>query len=333
MSAIDLHELTDIKIKEEVVYTIAQMRVYRCKYSENKNCKIEITAKQELLPSERIPFKRYEHFSDGCCCSDVKTEAINDLEIHKLEAIPMDLESSHSLESAVYESSAEQFDSNLINAENLSSSGTVKTPISKEERPLNVESSKTVTSLPVNPAFYCQHCDKHFTTKNYLTRHVATRHSASPPAFACRQCNKVFTLKSNLIKHIKTSHLATPPTYQFLHCDKVLSAKNCLRRHIQVLHASQKPAIPCPQCGKHFTHKDQLTKHVKTYHSINPPAFSCPQCKIVFLHKHNLKRHIKAKHSGLPPTFPCPHCDKFYTKKGILNIHIQYMHSDNLKQM
>ena len=87
-------------------------------------------------------------------------------------------------------------------------------------------------------------------------------------AFTCNYCNKNFSQKNNLKRHIKSKHEATN-----LRCDKceyTTDRLDCLKRHIESKHYQNK--IKCPECSVEFGRKDSMEKHKKEYHPKDPLA-------------------------------------------------------------
>ena len=81
-------------------------------------------------------------------------------------------------------------------------------------------------------------------------------------AFTCNYCNKNFSEKSNLKRHIKSKHEVTN-----LRCEKCefkTDRIDFLKRHIESKHYQNK--IKCPECSVEFGRKDSMEKHKKIYH-------------------------------------------------------------------
>jgi hypothetical protein len=79
--------------------------------------------------------------------------------------------------------------------------------------------------------FGCDMCEKRFTWKTSLTRHLRT-HTGEKP-FACEVCDKRFSVKSSLTAHLRT-------------------------------HTGEKP-FACDMCEKRFSWKNSLTWHLRTH--------------------------------------------------------------------
>ena len=80
--------------------------------------------------------------------------------------------------------------------------------------------------------------------------------------FQCDQCDKVFSKKGHLDRHIKTIHMGMKEESQPCpHCGKVFSTKSSLEPHIMMVHQGMRKK--CPECGKVLS---DLWKHMRTMH-------------------------------------------------------------------
>ncbi|PSN31453.1 hypothetical protein C0J52_19055, partial [Blattella germanica] len=131
-----------------------------------------------------------------------------------------------------------------------------------------------------NRPFQCKICNKSFTRKNNLNRHMIIHTSNRP--FQCEICNKSFTRKSDLNRHMIT-HTSKRP-FQCEICSKSFSQKSYLSTHV-ITHISN-CSFPCDICSKSFTRKDSLSAHMFTHTSNRP--FQCEICNKSFTQKSDL---------------------------------------------
>ncbi|XP_057695201.1 gastrula zinc finger protein XlCGF26.1-like isoform X2 [Corythoichthys intestinalis] len=189
-------------------------------------------------------------------------------------------------------------------------------------------SLKRKTKRTVGKPFPCSTCNKRFswktdlerhmhthterfTEKGYLNKHTETHNREKP--FACSLCDKRYVTKANLIVHTRT-HTGDKP-FPCTLCDKRFSQKNDLERHKRT-HTGEKPFV-CTCCGKGFTDKGKLKRHTSIYTGEKP--FACTLCKRRFSLNCNLKKH-QLTHTGEKP-FVCTSCGKRFAEKGNLKKH------------
>ena len=86
-------------------------------------------------------------------------------------------------------------------------------------------------------------------------------------SFTCSQCNKSFSSKQNLEKHLDSVHLKLKP-FNCNQCDKSFPSKQNLDRHTDTVHLKIK-AFECTKCNESFSLKHHLKSHVHAIHT-NP---------------------------------------------------------------
>ena len=169
-------------------------------------------------------------------------------------------------------------------------------------------------------AFKCSLCDKAYTERKTLQRHVEAIHKKIK--HACYQCDKSFTQKRVLLQHLRTVHTNVNrracPT-----CGQTFTQKGHLDRHIREVHQKLKPH-KCDECGKEFGQRQNLKTHTKTVHQGVKPH-KCNECGKEFGEPQNLKRHTDTVHQGLKP-FACQICGKTFGHKHNMNRHVKAVH-------
>ncbi|XP_057685397.1 zinc finger and SCAN domain-containing protein 2-like isoform X3 [Corythoichthys intestinalis] len=159
--------------------------------------------------------------------------------------------------------------------------------------------------------FSCSHCDKTFTTKEHLIKHMNTLTEEKP--YVCTFCGKRFGRKGTLKIHIRTH--TGEKTFVCSVCDKRLRTKQALTSHTRT-HTGEKPFV-CTFCGKRFGRKEALKRHTREHTGEKP--FVCTFCGKRFGQKEALKRHTMT-HTGEKP-FICSLCDKKFCTKQALTRH------------
>ena len=109
-------------------------------------------------------------------------------------------------------------------------------------------------------------------------------------SFSCNQCDKLFTLREQLTRHV-TIHTGEKP-FTCMWCQKTFRFHNSLKTHERT-HTGEKP-YNCKDCTKSFTQLYSLKVHERIHSGERP--FPCSQCKKCFKEKADLKRH-KLVHS------------------------------------
>merc|ERR1712242_277433 len=98
--------------------------------------------------------------------------------------------------------------------------------------------------------FQCQICEKSFTLKRSLTRHISTMHKESNTTrvhegkkdFRCQICEKSFTLKASLNRHIRTVHEGIKD-FDCHFCEKAYTDRRSLKRHVATVHEGKSVSI------------------------------------------------------------------------------------------
>ncbi len=189
--------------------------------------------------------------------------------------------------------------------------------------------------------FTCTLCDKSFSCKAYLTRHVKFVHEKLKP-FPCTLCNKSFAYDSDLSRHVKRIHEKLKP-FSCTLCNKSFGYKNILSKHVKQVHQKQ-TLFSCTFCERSFSQKVSLTGHINAVHKKLKP-FSCTLCDKSFGYSSVLSKHIKEFHEKLSSSgtilqdlsknidadkklknLSCTLCDKSFDCDRDLSQHIDIEH-------
>lgn len=189
--------------------------------------------------------------------------------------------------------------------------------------------------------FQCRHCDKTYTQKNNLFRHMREDHDKLEKPTNCQVCGKEFYNFRKLHQHSRChsgkpyecticykrfSQVAHVQSHMFTHtgerpyqchlCDKSFSKSFNLKIHI-VRHKGEKQ-FKCPTCSTEFFTHGELEKHLRIHTAERP--YSCVTCGKRFKQNGHLKKHILS-HTGQKP-YKCTICQKDYVNSSHLKKHV-----------
>ena len=158
-------------------------------------------------------------------------------------------------------------------------------------------------------------CDRPSRLKLHEVTHTKVK------AFKCTVCDKSFTKKGGLTKHIKSIH-TKESKYQCQSCDKIFNLRSNLFRHLKTVHDKIKSFV-CDQCGKKFGRNGHLTRHMRIH--TNDKPYKCSFCEKSFTQLYSLKSHQITNHTGQFPHL-CKFCPKGFMVPGKLRKHVEKFH-------
>ena len=134
-------------------------------------------------------------------------------------------------------------------------------------KPYIKREKKNSGDKPSKEPVQCPTCQKSFTRKYHLDRHLV--HTSCNPGnivkeeFACEVCGKSFSRIDNLRMHLR-AHLGQKPRnrdFQCPYCEKSFYGSSLLNIHVRT-HTREKPYLcDWESCGKGFPSSGALTKH------------------------------------------------------------------------
>lgn len=167
--------------------------------------------------------------------------------------------------------------------------------------------------------FSCNVCSKQFKAaqnlKAHLELHVAVQTGEMYP---CDICEKSFTMRRGLARHIRNVHTEENKCVFCDICDGAYSSKKKLAEHM-ISHSANRP-WSCEECGKSFHQASQLRAH-ELNHQAESPQLECDICYKRFRRPHDLKRHIQLHIET--PQFICTRCTRIYQSQSGLAKHLK----------
>lgn len=165
-------------------------------------------------------------------------------------------------------------------------------------------------------AYQCDNCDKYFTRKHHLRRHMTTH--TDERAFACTQCDKKFRRADHLKIH--ENHHANVKPHVCPHCQQSFSRAEHVRRHISCRHDKKIGTFACSKCDHVATTEKDLNRHEKTHAEV---SFACKTCDEKFPTKTKLADHTKKHISYSERPFLCSECGLRFIRNDYLVIHMR----------
>ena len=123
--------------------------------------------------------------------------------------------------------------------------------------------SQHIKSVHCQPKFSCKECDKIFTRKDSLAKHINAIH-LKIQKFNCQSCHFKSNQKSNLERHILRKHSPNSTEYACNQCDYRTKIKYVLQSHIESKHFEQN-LFKCDLCGKAYAESSNLIKHKRKH--------------------------------------------------------------------
>lgn len=167
----------------------------------------------------------------------------------------------------------------------------------------------------------CPLCNTHCSDKVTLLEHLSNHRENGTSgqlflkSFSCSQCEKVFTSKVHLRRHMVFHTIERP--FKCSVCDKGFKRKVGLKSHM-IIHSGEKP-FKCSVCEKSFNQKTNFQAHIKIHTGEKP--FVCSVCEKGFILKCSLDVHMRT-HTGERP-FTCSVCDKRFTTSSSMKTHLR----------
>ena len=164
----------------------------------------------------------------------------------------------------------------------------------------------------------CSFCAEAFCNRKQLQHHLSEVHSRSiDPAFFCEYCEKGFVRKASLFVHYKQH---ADGRYVCTKCGRFFEDEKTFDAHAKT-HACATD-YTCKKCDESFTRRQQYDQHM-TCHK----KYDCVMCGEPFVTSKLLDQHNKDEHDielkTSIKTYGCDYCGKQYPRPGLLELHLR----------
>lgn len=200
--------------------------------------------------------------------------------------------------------------------------------------------------------YRCDQCDRVFTTKTAITRHIRDVHENEKASceicgkgfsteaslrkhakmhvgpFTCPHCGDVFQQDKEYQDHLKVDH--PDETHVCAVCDHILPSKSAYSSHIKMKHIKTHDLSQfikdkeCCICNRKFDTEDLAEKHTNVHKP--DTEHECPACHKLYRQMWKLEQHIRESHEN-GVTFACPDCEDTFSYKGKLDMHTKLFHA------
>ncbi len=157
--------------------------------------------------------------------------------------------------------------------------------------------------------YKCELCDKKYTRKDILNRHIKFYHEI-PGQYVCDVCHKGFNRSDELNVH---QQLHTNRIYSCQFCDKIYTYLSSLNRHTNEVHKINQYICSFPNCDKSFSTKVDLTSHIHNIHHV----IQCETCNFISDTIDNMTQHVDNHHTKKIHNCPCQDCS--YTTTNVFD--------------
>jgi len=178
--------------------------------------------------------------------------------------------------------------------------------------------------------FSCELCERCFTDKYKLKRHMLVHSDESGFKCCIITCESAFKRRDALLKHYKNVHTSKDEQELIeiklheenaLNAEKNLEKKKASKERQKERKKDRKKlevGVSCQFCAKVFHRQDHLTRHLLAHTGERP--HKCDICLADFTRKDKLNYHLKKAHREV--IFLC-HCSKIFISEVEFDQHIQ----------
>ena len=170
----------------------------------------------------------------------------------------------------------------------------------------------------------CAECGKKLSCEFALERHLRAVHYLHLfESFQCNFCEKSFSLKQTLIKHVRNVHGSSGKkrTQACKFCKKQYAISGIYKHQESCRKSDTFAELKCPKCNMKFCRKEVLKKHIARKHS--ETSFKCETCFKRYRTEAYLESHISEQHPEGTITFACPVCKDIFSDEKVYFNHLE----------
>ena len=130
--------------------------------------------------------------------------------------------------------------------------------------------------------------------------------------FTCDDCQKTYSTRQSLKRHMSDVHKGLKP-FKCTSCDSKFANGQGLKNHIAAIHGGKKP-YQCQKCDSSFATNQGLKRHISSVHE-EQKQFKCQKCQYACALKYNLDLHLNTVHGN--DTTNCSKCNEEFTRKDL----------------
>lgn len=166
-------------------------------------------------------------------------------------------------------------------------------------------------------SFKCSECSVYYRTPGLLKRHISIHHLTQN----CKHCDKMFSNKLNLERHINNHHKITPLEFQCVKCNAYFDTMDKMEDHLVVHYTNPSSTFNCNSCDRSFTTFAARNKHIDLEHTVE---IECSICHVVLPSKEAMDKHNNSVHQPKKignKMYECNTCKQYFSCVKDILIH------------
>lgn len=162
-------------------------------------------------------------------------------------------------------------------------------------------------------------CSLNFTTTHDLSEHFELKHGnrgRNARAYKCTQCERAYSKREHLERHVRRAHDDVKGEHVCAICPSVFESAAALTVHERV-HTGERPFV-CIVCNSAFAQSGSLRSHMRIHTDERP--FKCDECEATFRTSEHLQWHTNSKHKD-KRSHACAVCGKRFAYNATMAKH------------